>query len=166
MYRTAGFRIDLTHSQARHISRVCDSQRLVYNWDMRDNSLLHAVKYLAGGPSGREVHTISLRRDATRWCLPVSSEPCVERVWHELSPHARSCGIAIHLAGTDGVARNGGALEHGCRRAPRMPTVCGTRSGLTDPNRRRVRRVAGSAINHANMRVVAAQTTSERAPSQ
>ena len=32
MYRSNGFRIDMTHSQARRISRIRKSQRYVYNW--------------------------------------------------------------------------------------------------------------------------------------
>ena len=32
MYRSNGLRIHMTHSQARHVSRIRESQRYVYNW--------------------------------------------------------------------------------------------------------------------------------------
>ena len=32
MYRSDGLRMDLKHSQARHVSRIRESQRFAYNW--------------------------------------------------------------------------------------------------------------------------------------
>ena len=32
MYRSRGFRTNLTHSQARYVSEIRDSRRFVYNW--------------------------------------------------------------------------------------------------------------------------------------
>ncbi|MYB29831.1 MAG: helix-turn-helix domain-containing protein [Cenarchaeum sp. SB0663_bin_5] len=54
MYRSYGFRIDLTRSQARHISKIRDSQRFVYNW---------AVERLLTNPT---LTTYDLSREFTK----------------------------------------------------------------------------------------------------
>ncbi|MYB30599.1 MAG: helix-turn-helix domain-containing protein [Cenarchaeum sp. SB0663_bin_5] len=54
MYRSYGFRVNLTRSQARYISKIRDSQRFVYNW---------AVERLLTNPT---LTTYDLSREFTK----------------------------------------------------------------------------------------------------
>ncbi len=69
MYRSYGSRIDLTRSQARHISNIRDSQRFVYNW---------AVEKLLADPT---LTTYDLSREFTKVRRSVSWLQTVERIY-------------------------------------------------------------------------------------
>ncbi len=75
MYRSYGFRIDLTHSQARYISNIRDSQRFVYNW---------AVERLLADPT---LTTYDLSREFTKVRRSVQWLQTVERIYQNTAIH-------------------------------------------------------------------------------
>ena len=75
MYRSYGFRVNLTRSQARHISKIRDSQRFVYNW---------AVERLLTNPT---LTTYDLSREFTKVRRSVSWLQTVERIYQNTAIH-------------------------------------------------------------------------------
>ncbi|MYH03881.1 MAG: IS200/IS605 family element transposase accessory protein TnpB [Cenarchaeum sp. SB0675_bin_21] len=75
MYRSYSFRIGLTRSQARHISKIRDSQRFVYNW---------AVERLLTNPT---LTTYDLSREFTKVRRSVSWLQTVERIYQNTAIH-------------------------------------------------------------------------------
>ena len=75
MYRSSGFRIDTTHSQARRIGAIRDSQRFVYNW---------AVEQLLADPT-LTLYELQKRFTKTRRATPHLQR--VERIYQNTAIH-------------------------------------------------------------------------------
>ncbi len=75
MYRSHGSRINLTRSQARHIYKIRESQRFVYNW---------AVEKLLANPT---LTTYDLSREFTKVRRSVQWLQTVERIYQNTAIH-------------------------------------------------------------------------------
>ena len=75
MYRSSGFRTDLTHSQARYVSKIRDSQRFVYNW---------AVEWLRADPT---LTRYDLNKEFTKLRRTTPHLRAVERIYQNTAIH-------------------------------------------------------------------------------
>ncbi len=75
MYRSRGFRIKLTHSQARHIHDIRNSQRVVYNW---------AIEKLLANPT---LTTYDLCKEFTKFRRSAQWLQTVERKYQDTAIH-------------------------------------------------------------------------------
>ena len=115
MYRANGLRIHLKHSQARHVARVRESQRCVYNW---------AVERLLDDPTLTEY---DLRKEFTKVRRATPHLQTVETVYQAAAiSKARTAADISNLYGK-------GNLEYRSRKEnDAMAVICNVQPRFVD----------------------------------
>ena len=113
MYRSRGLRIDLTHSQARHISQIRESQRLAYNW---------AVERLLKDPT---LTAYDLSKEFTKVRRAAEHLRASERIYQDTAIHQeRTAADLSNKYGTGSIKfrsrKRNGAVTVVCDMAPRF----------------------------------------------
>ena len=107
MYRSSGFRIDLTHSQARHVGAIRSSQRFTYNW---------AVERLLADPT---LTTYGLQKEFTGVRRATPHLQAVERAYQNTA--IRQARTAADISNRYG---NGSLKFRSKKRNDAMAVVC------------------------------------------